>query len=135
MTPAAKSLGVLIRTAVWLGEGKAPERAPVPVAVPEPASTEPAIIPLAAKEELPPTPALPAARVPDAPREIAAEVSEAETVMVFGDRRWRIRGLARNLAFDVLKINLLVASGETFHVDTLDLYNARRAPASSLRRR
>ncbi len=72
VTPAAKSLGVLIRTAVWLGEGKAPERAPVPVAVPEPASTEPAIIPLAAKEELPPTPALPAARVPDAPREIAA---------------------------------------------------------------
>jgi DNA primase catalytic core len=125
VTPAAKSLGVLIRTAVWLGEGKAPERAPAPIAAPEPASTEPAIIPLAAKEELPPTPALPAARVPDAPREIPAEVSEAETVMVFGDRRWRIRGLARNLAFDVLKINLLVASGETFHVDTLDLYNAR----------
>ena len=125
VTPASKSLGVLIRSAVWLGQGQAPERGPVPVAVPEPASAEPDIVPLAAKEELPPAPSLPAARVPEGPREIPAAVSEAETVMSFGDRRWRIRGLARNLAYDVLKINLLAGCGEAFHVDTLDLYNAR----------
>ena len=127
VTPAAKSLGLLIRKAAWLGQGKPPERPPVPLPEPmttAPASTE-AAIPLAAKEEMPPAPALPAARMPAAPREIPAESSEAETVITFGDRRWRIRGLARNLAYDVLKVNLLVACGEAFHVDTLDLYNAR----------
>jgi hypothetical protein len=37
-----------------------------------------------------------------------------------------VRGLAKNLAVDVLKVNLMVASGEAFHVDTLDLYNAKQ---------
>ena len=46
--------------------------------------------------------------------------------MVLGDRRYRIRGLAKNLAFDVLmKVNVLVGRGEAFHVDTLDLYSVR----------
>jgi hypothetical protein len=69
--------------------------------------------------------ALPAARVPPAAQEIDAHVSEAEIVIGFADRRWRVRGLARNLAYDVLKVNLLASIGEHFHVDTLDLYNAR----------
>ena len=127
VTPAAKSLGVLIRKAVWLGEGKAPAREPaMPVpsveipGVPSPASV-PSFLPSAAEETIP----LPAAVIPAAPRETPAEVSEAETVITFADRRWRVRGLARNLAFDVLKVNLLAACGEAFHVDTLDLYNAR----------
>jgi hypothetical protein len=118
---------MLIRKAVWLGQGKAPERPLIPL--PEPVTTA-SPIPLAAKEEASPTPValvpdLPAARVPDAPREAPAETNEAETVITFGDRRWRIRGLARNLAYDVMKVNLLVACGEAFHVDMLDLYNAR----------
>jgi len=108
VTPAAKSLGVLIRKAAWLGRGKAPECEPV-IAETEPASS------LAAKEEAAPSP----------PAEPLAETTEAETVFSFGDRRWRVRGLARNLAYDVLKVNLLAAHGEAFHVDTLDLYNAR----------
>ena len=124
VTPAAKSLGVLIRKAVWLGQGKPPERPSVRGAMPEAASIEPPL-PLAAKEGMPPVPPLPAARMPDAPRAIPAEVGEAETIMTFGDRRWRVRGLARNLAYDVLKINLLAARGESFYVDSLDLYNAR----------
>jgi hypothetical protein len=48
----------------------------------------------------------------------------------FGDRSWRLRGLARNTSFDVLRVNVLVAvphteRGAGFHVDTLDLYSAR----------
>jgi len=52
-----------------------------------------------------------------------------------GDRRWRIRGLEKNLSFEVLKVNVLVsreserAPGGAFHVDTLDLYAARHRAA------
>jgi len=120
VTPAAKSLGVLIRKSGWLGEGKPP--APTSSPDPEP----PAIpIPSLAAPSVPPPPALPASRLPEAPREIAAEVSEQEVVLHIESRRWRVRGLAKNLAYDILKVNLLAGVGEVFHVDTLDLYNAR----------
>jgi energy-coupling factor transporter ATP-binding protein EcfA2 len=55
-----------------------------------------------------------------------------ELYVRLGDRRWRIRGLEKNLSFEVLKVNVLVAResertpGGTFHVDTLDLYAARQ---------
>lgn len=148
--PAAKSLGVVIRSAVWLGKGKPKPvtteavsgesmRAPIPK--PEPASpatdTAPKPIleetpatPLAAKEET--SDPLPAAVVPDAPKaDIPAEVSEREVIIALGDRRYRIRGLEKNLAYDVMKINLLVSrasfdgAGEAVHVDTFDLYQQR----------
>ena len=57
--------------------------------------------------------------------DIAAEVKESEVVMVFGERRYRIRGLAKNLSYELMKVNVLVAQGEAFFVDTLDLYAAR----------
>jgi hypothetical protein len=47
-------------------------------------------------------------------------------IFCFGDRRYRVRGLAKNTAFDSLKVNLHVGRGEPFHVDTLDLYGARQ---------
>ena len=60
------------------------------------------------------------------PPDIEAQVREEEIVMTLGDRRYRIRGLAKNLAFDVLmKVNVLIDRGEAFHVDTLDLYSVR----------
>jgi hypothetical protein len=53
-----------------------------------------------------------------------------EIVISLGDRRYRIRGLAKNLAFDVLmKVNVMVARGDAFHVDTLDLYSVRARTA------
>ena len=75
--------------------------------------------------------ALPAAAVPPLAAEPApAEVSEREIVLSFGEgslvRRWRVRGLPKNLAVGALKINLMVSNAEgRFHVDTLDLYAAR----------
>jgi len=74
-----------------------------------------------------PPDALPAAAVPPAPAmEIAAEVKDAEVVMNFGERRYRIRGLARNLSYELMKVNVLVAQNDAFHVDTLDLYAAKQ---------
>jgi DNA primase len=69
----------------------------------------------------PPPPPPPAASV-------AAHVSDQEVVIVLGDRRWRVRGLARNMSYEQLKVNLLVSRDnghQAFHVDTFDLYASR----------
>jgi hypothetical protein len=70
---------------------------------------------------------LPASPLPGpAATDIEAQVRAEEIVMTLGDRRYRIRGLTKNLAFDVLmKVNVLIDRGEAFHVDTLDLYSVR----------
>ena len=167
--PASKSLGVVIRSAIWMGKGRGGERAsdltsldpaerpamdggagprrqgrmtapepdPEPVSIPSLAADAQGRASVAedresraAKEET--TEPLPAAVVPPAPKpDIAAEVSDNEIRIVLGDRRYRIRGLDKNLAYDVLKVNLLVSrpafdgAGESIHVDTFDLYQQR----------
>lgn len=40
-------------------------------------------------------------------------------------RAYRVRGLARNLSAESLKVTLRVSAGERLHLDTLDLYQAR----------
>ncbi|MCP5197955.1 MAG: toprim domain-containing protein [Gammaproteobacteria bacterium] len=153
--PADHSLGVVIRSAIWLGNGKAkpvttevihsesksvliPEPESKPAALETKATPEPVIAPepeptpvLAAKEKTPADP-LPATVIPPAPTPpIPANVTDNEIRITLGDRRYRIRGLAKNLSVDTLKINLLVAGprlGNTdnaLHVDTFDLYQQR----------
>ena len=165
VTPAAKSLGVLLNKAEWLGKG---QRAAAPVMVPEPIM-EPVLEPEPAKEktatkekkieaELPepdpiaaamPMPAAPTEDVfslaaeaePVAPTEPAAapaptidvpvEVRGEDIFIQQGDRRYRVRGLAKNMSYELLKVNVLVSGttprGESaFHVDTFDLYAARQ---------
>ena len=133
VTPADKSLGLLIRKAVWLGKGAPPAETPgqhvedvaLRVAEPEPTPAE-----SAPSVELPSLAAVPAAAPSAAPAaDIAAEVStidnDSEVVMSFGDRRYRVRGLAKNLSAEVLKVNVLCSRGEAYHVDSFDLYAAR----------
>jgi DNA primase catalytic core len=133
VTPASKSLGPLIRSAEWLGNGRAPERALLPVtgaAVKTPPS-------LAAKKEGEPAGepdlgapvALRAAVEPVAPSvDVVCEVGESEIVFTMGAVRYRVRGFDAKAA-GVLKVNVLASAangaGEWFHVDTLDLYHAR----------
>lgn len=132
--PAAKALGLVIRKAVWLGEGQAPARPDIEAAVivhdPSPvASVASSLVAAVPMETSPPVipsePVLPASPLPVAPPAIAAEVSDSEVVLTLGERRYRVRGLSRNLSPDTLKVNLLVSRGEQFYVDTLDLYGAR----------
>ena len=150
--PAAKSLGVVIRSANWLGKGKArpvtteavatesirvPESESLP---PEPNTTleskpkDKSLPSLAAKRKI--DPSLPATPVPAAPNPVIdAEIKtlgeREEFIVQLGERRYRIRGLEKNLNYDQLKINLLVSHpafdgvGEAVHVDTLDLYQSR----------
>ena len=106
VTPASKSLGVVIRSAQWMGEGKAPEQE-LPVVI------EQALLP-------------PAAAVPDAPvNVIDAEVTDKEVQLTFGDRKYRVRGLEKNKNYEVLKVNVLASREENLHVDTFDLYSAK----------
>ena len=132
VTPANRSLGVVIRKSVWLGKGEAPRRdvdlepiiaAPIVERARDEEAASSLAADLAAKEEMQ---NLPATAMPPAPSaEADAQVRENEVVLAFGDRRWRVRGLAKNLSYDVLKVNMLASCGECFHVDTLDLYSAK----------
>jgi len=138
VTPASKSLGLLIRKAVWLGKGQAPappESRPLVVDIVEtpvlpafPADPSLATIPLKNAEEKAPEP-LPASPMPATAREVPVEIKDKEIMLTLGEgkdaRRYRVRGLSKNLSVDVLKVNLMVAQGEAFHVDTLDLYAAK----------
>jgi DNA primase len=132
VTPAAKSLGLVIRKAQWLGKGEAPTRgmplAAAAVVIEEATKKEvPTLAVVASAVTVEAAVVLPASPVPaPAAAGIEAQVREEEIVMTLGDRRYRIRGLAKNLAFDVLmKVNVLIDRGEAFHVDTLDLYSVR----------
>ena len=57
--------------------------------------------------------------------EIAAETNEREIAVTFGDRRYRVRGLAKNTSYEVMRVNVLVKSEAGVHVDTFDLYAAK----------
>lgn len=125
--PANKSLGVVIRSAIWLGKGQPPVR--------ECSNREPDLNqPSAAEVNEPPEAvevelahsALPAAVIPTSPKsEIEAEVKEDEVIILMGERRYRIRGLNKNLSLNQLKVNVLVNRGDDLHVDTFDLYAAK----------
>ena len=59
------------------------------------------------------------------PRDIDAEIHDGQVDMTLGNRRYRVRGLGKNMSYDQLKVNILVSKGDAVHVDTFDLYNAR----------
>ena len=176
--PAAKSLGVLLNKAEWLGKGKRPEPRsiepivieqiiePQPTAEPEPeeieaAANEQQIIEEEAilaeiEEESEIEPAFAASPDDDNTEDVLLLAAEPEPValeeptaapaptidvpvemrgddifLTQGERRYRVRGLNKNMSYELLKVNVLV-SGRTprgeqaFHVDTLDLYSARQ---------
>jgi DNA primase catalytic core len=156
--PAAKSLGVLINRAAWLGKGQRaaapePEFEPLPAEtkaaakekkieddLPEPiaesiptadAPTEEIFSLAAAPEPVAPIEPEPGPAAPAPTIDVPVEIRGEDIFIQQGDRRYRIRGLHKNLSYELLKINVLV-SGQTphgesaFHVDTLDLYVARQ---------
>lgn len=96
---------------------------------PEPSEVAPASSPPAPEPAPGPVPsaALPAVSLfpPGPGLDIPAQVSGDEVVLPLGVCRWRVRGLFKNLSYDLLKVNVLVSRGEAFHIDTFDLYQAR----------
>jgi DNA primase len=134
VTPAEKSLGVVIRSAQWLGQGAKPmltTHAVVPrdlcaVDMIRDAAGDESIEP-SASPRLPlaasagaaaegnvaaePAPALaepPAAALPVPPEpQPDAQADERQVMVAFGERRYRVRGLPTQLT-EVLKVNVLV---------------------------
>jgi DNA primase catalytic core len=149
--PATKSLGLLIRKAMWLGKGQVPAqpgstpvliepaaKAEMPSPIAAAPSNAPAVASLAAVVAADPvTETLPASPMPTTARELPIAIKDSEhgreVTLTLGEgkdaRRYRVRGLTKNLAVDVLKVNLMVSTGPSeqrrFHVDTLDLYGAK----------
>jgi DNA primase len=135
--PAAKSLGVAIRAAQWLGKGQAPALTTsgpavlvsvvrevadgAPLLVAEDAAKDEIVPPgLAPATQVPAVPpevpcaALPAQVIPEGPRSVPpasvkALGTEQEYTVTYADRRYRVRGLEKNTSFECLKVNLLVA--------------------------
>jgi DNA primase catalytic core len=182
--PAAKSLGVLLNRASWLGKGARPagrvavpmlpapavaaapelvaapkektaakekmieEKAPALEPVPEPAVIEAAAIEqeilaeIKAEASLPEaTPEPSIAAEPEHVLPLAAvlppvepppfEVRGEDVFLRYGDREYRVRGLAKNTSPELLKINLRVLGvnrhGDmALHVDTLEMSSARQ---------
>lgn len=60
-----------------------------------------------------------------APEADDCEVSAEQIVVRYAERRYRVRGLARALGAESMKVNVLVNVGELLHIDTLDLYQAK----------
>jgi DNA primase len=121
--PAEKSLGVVIRGAEWLGAGARPAAASAGV-VPVQAAKEKQD--RAAKEKT-------GGELHDR-SEASGDLDEF--IVTQEDRRYRVRGLKKNLSYGALRLNVLVTrEGEMFSppslvsglfVDTLDLYSSRQ---------
>ena len=58
--------------------------------------------------------------------DVPVTISGEEITLLIDNRRYRVRGFGKNLSFDSLRINLGVFLADRFHVDTLELYNARQ---------
>lgn len=137
VTPAQRSLGIAIRKALWIGgqgsgtrnqESVKPDTEPVANCDRLPPAEAPAAVPvvpsLAADVAPEPPPASPVP--PPAGDAVQAEVTEGAIHFSFGERRYRVRGLPKNVGGDVLKVNLMASRLDAFFVDSLDLYSARQ---------
>ena len=122
VTPADKSLALLLNSAAWLGAGTRPPAPPPPPTVetlaPAPSSLVAASVsslePDAAKEEKP----LP---VPTMPATPALEQRGDAWFLDVEGREYRVSGLEKTLGTDALKIALRLRQGERFHLDQVDL--------------
>jgi DNA primase catalytic core len=130
VAPAAKSLGLVLRNAQWIGNGRREsgggeiieQEAEAGQQEEEEATTASSLAAAPAAVDADVSPAVAVVEVP-------AQVSEHEVNLSFGPRQYRVRGLSKQLSYEVLKVNVLVREGAAFHVDTLDLYSAKARAA------
>jgi hypothetical protein len=111
VTPADKSLALLLNSAAWLGAGARPPAPPPPTV-----------------EKLAPAPSslaavLAADNAPAAKKENAASLEQRGDAWFLDveGREYRVSGLEKTLGTDALKIALRLRHGERFHLDQVDL--------------
>ena len=137
VTPAEKSLGALIRGAVWMGKGARPA---VTVGAVEPIELDvESLLPFAAEaaaaagvagveDPEPLASPVPAAPALDIPMEAVGE----DYLFRFGDRRYRVRGIDRVTSLGRMAVHVVCwrePRGEGLHADAVDLASARARSA------
>lgn len=156
--PASKSLGALIRSAEPMGNGGASERAslpphPTPTPLPKVETPMRSSAPFDRSKPVGPTKpvtacsalgkpsaALPAPAIapPDSPvpvplpspgDDLPHEIQGQDLILNLNGRGYRIRGWQKPLNPEFLKVNVMVTKHERFHIDTLDLYQAKARTA------
>jgi hypothetical protein len=156
--PAEKSLGLVIRSAQWLGNGERPElstgRSDAPLSAADDVMRSPSSDPEGLKYLAPfPNEVSPLAAVPTEPTapleepaaavmpaiadpEPPAAADEKQLIVTYGERRYRVRGWPKQLG-EALKVNILVklagddrnSDEAQLHIDTFDLYQAKQRQA------
>jgi DNA primase len=141
VTPAAKSLSLIVNAAAWCGQGKAPVASSPKVSEPlvetkvevmtqvAPASSSLAASVSCLTEELAAKEKMPAAPTPSSTLEQRGEGAGARQLEQRGEawfftieqRQYRVTGLEKTVSSDGLKIGLRVQTGERFHLDQIDL--------------
>jgi len=154
VTPASESLGGVIRSAQWLGNGAArpitttvarePSHAPEPVALsmqqnPQRVkSNQRSIQENAASALASATPApsvLAASPLPQAAPPLPVVIEGNDLRLPLGDRTYLVRGIEKNPSYEQLKVWIKVqraapgAAAEFLHIDTVELYTARQRQA------
>jgi DNA primase len=128
--PAAKSLGMLLNKAEWLGKG---QRSTVSEEKIEEAAKEKTTDSIEANAEeeknLPVVAEAQEARPSAVTGETPLEIENGTIWVTRGDRRYRVLGMEKNTSMGALRVNVLVSREEKFHVDMLDLYSARQRVA------
>ena len=146
VTPASKSLQVLLNAAVWCGSASkikdctlSTEKLAANLAAESGAPTEEsdaaeeaakkkkdlcASAPpceIKADDSLSPKPS--AASKPQTKPQLQQRGDDYHLDLL--NRSYRIRGLHKNTTFEILKVNLRLLHGERYHLDTLDFYRAK----------
>ena len=130
--PAALSLKVALEKAMFIGKMLNPATTPVPEPIAKPA----------AKKEMIPAPEMPITTVEMTPviveavespirkpLDVPTEIKGEDIVIRLGEREYRVRGLNKNLSYEVMRVNLRASVDPGYHIDTLDLYNAKARTA------
>ncbi len=117
VSPPEKALSVLLQSATWIGKGTKPQAmtlpAPTVEETPSPSLAAIAAAPMAEKAE------------PEKVN-VPCQIQGEDVHLSLGDRHFRVRGLFKNLSFDLLRVNLRVSVGERYYIDQLDLYHAKQ---------
>jgi len=71
-----------------------------------------------------------AAKEKSSPAELALVKHDADEILLAcGERTYRVRGLSKNTGYEALKVSLRLACGAAWHLDTLDLAQAKQRAA------
>lgn len=116
------ALSTLLNAAAWMGKGAPKKHVILPTGETVDEETGEVLEPSPLAAVLEAAPAKPEA--PSTP-EVPHTWQGGDVHITLGDRRYRVRGLLKNLSYEILKVNLRVSIEDRYHLDTLDFYSAK----------